>query len=81
MFEFGAETAFWQVAKEGTAFWEIALSFIHSSSWWFRDTFPAGLKKEIKSMHEFRFVASRVIKLSLRALCELSESAGSMSVQ
>lgn len=67
VFEFQAETDFWQVTKKGIAFCEIAFSFVYiSSSWWFNDLFPAGLKKKknnIKSMHEFRFLASRFSKL------------------
>lgn len=64
VFEFQAETEFWQVTKKEIAFFEIAFSFIYiSSSWWFNYLFPAGLKKKIKSMCEFRFLASRFIKL------------------
>lgn len=64
VFEFQAETDFWQVTKKGIAFFEIAFSFIYiSSSWWFNYLFPAGLKKKIKSIREFRFLASRFIKL------------------
>lgn len=80
MFEFRAETGFWQVTKGN--FCEIAVSFICiSSRWWFGDLFPASLKKKAKSIRDFRFLSMGSLSWFRRGTQILESTALSLSLR